>query len=131
MSMTEGTTFQHQFLVTRKIYEGFLEIFNDRNPMHTDKNFAQSKGYNDVILHGNILGGFLSYFIGECLPQKNVMIIGQNINYHKPFFIDDQLDFSATIKYLSEATGVVDFKYVFRNQTKVKIAKGNIQIKLL
>lgn len=129
--MKEGDIFNQKFTATRTIYEGFLEIFKDRNPMHTDASFALAKGYQDVILHGNILGGFLSYFIGECLPIKNVMIIGQKTDFHNPFFVGDELMLSAKIKYISEATGVVDFKYSFVNQENKKIAKGTIQIKLL
>ena len=83
--MKEGDIFLEEFSVAEKVYHGFIETFNDKNPLHTDVSFAQSKGYKGRVMFGNILNGFLSYFVGECLPIKNVIIHSQDIKYKKPF----------------------------------------------
>ena len=82
--MLKGDSFSKEFIIDNEIYIGFINLFKDRNPLHTDIAFAKEKGFNATVMHGNILGGFLSYFIGECLPEKNVIIHSQEIKYYNP-----------------------------------------------
>ena len=128
---SEGQIFQFQFEIGPEIHAGFVELFKDRNPMHTDPEFAAKHGFPKIVMHGNILNGLLSYFIGEGLPTKNVMIIGQSIHFHRPFFIGDNLTLVAKVETISESVGVVDFAFQFKNSENQRIAKGNIQIKEL
>lgn len=129
--MKLGDTYEHCFKVDKKVYQGFIDIFNDKNPMHTDLSFATKMGYNNFIMHGNILGGFLSYFIGQLLPIENVIIISQKIGYNKPFFLGDDILLKAEVKNISDSVGIVDFKYKFFRETDLLVAKGIIQIKVL
>jgi len=129
--MNKGDVFTCSFNVSHDIYKGFIETFNDRNPLHTDEKFAVGKGFKEMVMHGNILNGFLSYFIGECLPSKNVLIQTQEIKYLKPVYMYDQLTLCAEIEDVYESVNTIDFKYYFENQDKLKVAKGKIQIGLL
>lgn len=81
MTFTIGDTFTERFIVSRHTYEGFIDLFKDRNPLHTSEPFAIAKGFKGMVMHGNILNGYLSYFIGECLPEKNVVIQFQEIHF--------------------------------------------------
>lgn len=129
--MEVGDKIAHDFEITKALHQGFIDLFDDRNPMHTDVDYAQSKGYKSAILHGNILNGFLSYYIGECLPIKNVVIISQKISYHNPFFVGDVIRLDSVVKDVIASVNVVDIKYTFKNESKALIAKGLIQIKIL
>lgn len=124
-------TFQQTFTVSGKVYEGFIDIFNDRNPLHTDDAFAQSKGFQKEVMHGNILNGFLSFFIGECLPTKNVIIHLQEIQYKLPVYLDDELCFKATVTDIHESVNTVEFSFHFLNSSNKIVSKGKIQIGLL
>lgn len=130
-NMKKGDVFIKSFLITEDIYLNFISLFKDNNPLHTNLVFAKSKGFDKVVMHGNILNGFISYFIGECLPTKNVILIKQEINYRQPFFIDDKLTFESQISDVYTSVGMVSFKYKFLNQNQLKVANGKIQIKLL
>jgi 3-hydroxybutyryl-CoA dehydratase len=129
--MNKGDVFTCSFKVSHDIYKGFIKTFNDRNPLHTDEKFAAGKGFKEKVMHGNILNGFLSFFIGECLPSKNVLIQTQEIKYLKPVYMNDQLTLCAEIEDVYESVNTIDFKYYFENQNKLKVAKGKIQIGLL
>jgi acyl dehydratase len=127
-----GKEFVHTFEVTSDVYSGFISIFKDRNPMHTDERYAQSKGFPEKVMHGNILNGFLSYFIGELLPVKNVLILSQSIQFKNPIYIEDKLLFNAQIESITESVNVVEFKFSFFSSRNKKLAsKGKIQIQLL
>jgi 3-hydroxybutyryl-CoA dehydratase len=128
--MKEGDIFCLDFQVNEKVYSGFQETFLDYNPLHTIDEIAKGKGFEGKVMHGNILNGFLSYFIGEGLPVKDVIIHSQNISFHKPVYLNDKLQLKATITDYSESVMVVVFSYYFENQLGKKVAKGKIQIGL-
>jgi 3-hydroxybutyryl-CoA dehydratase len=129
--MDVGDRFSIDFIVTEKIYQGFRSLFNDNNPIHTDIFFAHKKGFKNVIMYGNILNGFLSYFIGECLPTKDVVIHSQEIKYYNPFYLNDKLKLNAEIVDIFASVQAVEIKFRFENEHKLKIATGRIQIGLI
>ena len=129
--MNKGDVFTCSFKVDSVIYNGFIATFKDQNPLHTDEKFSIARGFKEKVMHGNILNGFLSYFIGECLPVKNVLIQTQEIKFLKPVFLNDELTLCVQIEDVFESVNTIDFTYYFANQDKVKVAKGKIQIGLL
>ncbi|WP_312389432.1 MaoC/PaaZ C-terminal domain-containing protein [Chryseobacterium sp.] len=123
--------FEHQFQVDDKIYNGFISTFEDKNALHTSEEFARNKGFKSKVMHGNILNGFLSFFIGELLPTEDVMILSQNINFKNPVYLNDILNFEAVVEEQSEAVQVNTFKFKFINTENKTVAAGRIQIKEL
>jgi 3-hydroxybutyryl-CoA dehydratase len=124
-------TFDKPFIVSSEIYSGFIKLFKDENPLHTDEQFAKTKGFKGRVMHGNILQGFISYFIGECLPVKNVIIHSQEIEFKNAVYLNDELQFKAVITGIYESVNSVEFKYYFKNAESNIVAKGKIQIGLL
>ena len=131
MMLKLSEEFNHDFIVSEIIYNGFIEIFNDRNPIHTNPSFSREFNFKDKVMHGNILNGFLSYFIGEILPVKNVVIISQTINFKNPVYLNDSLMFSAKVFETFQSVNIVSFKYSFVKDDKSIAANGKIQIKIL
>ena len=123
-----GETYTNNYIVSEKIYIGFQELFNDKNPLHTDKSYAISKGFIDRVMYGNILNGFISHFIGESLPIKNVIIHSQQIKFIKPIYLNDNLTFQAIADEIFTSVSVIKFKCHFTNSLNQKVAKGVIQI---
>ena len=129
--MLKGDQFCHEFVVTRSIYTGFISLFGDRNPLHTELEFSRQKGFNGLVMHGNILNGFVSYFIGELLPVKNVIIQSQEIKFSKPVYLDDSLKFTATVEDVYESVNTIEFKFRFTNLKGIKVATGKIMVGLI
>lgn len=129
--MEEGTIFKFDYCITEEIYYGFITLFKDKNPLHTDEKFAQEKKFSGKVMHGAILTGFLSHFIGECLPQKNVVVHSYKINYAAPVYLNDQLSFEAVVTGVFKSVNSVEFKYRFINANKKTVAKGEISIGII
>ena len=130
-NMEEGAAFKFDYCVTEEIYNGFIDLFKDNNPLHTDEGFAKEKNFSGKVMHGAILVGFLSHFIGECLPEKNVIVHGYKINYVKPVYLNDRLTLEASITGVFESVNSIEFKYRFINSTKSTVAKGDISIGII
>ena len=129
--MQQGDIFTNEYDVTDKVYQGFRDIFSDHNPLHTDEEFAKAHGMSGRVMYGNILNGFLSHFIGELLPIKNVIIHSQSINFYLPVYLNDKLTLTAELAEVHEAVKAYTFKYIFRNMAGKRVAKGDIQIGLI
>jgi 3-hydroxybutyryl-CoA dehydratase len=125
---TIHTEYKESFVVSEFIYNGFIQLFKDQNPLHTDESFAIQKGFKGRVMHGNILNGFLSYFVGECLPTKDVIIHSQEIQYKLPVYLNDELQFKATVTDIFESVNVIEFKFEFRNIDAKVVSKGIIKI---
>lgn len=123
--------YRHVFVVNETVYKAFQQGTGDYNPLHCDEAFAKSKGFPQCVMYGNILNGFLSYFIGMMLPTQDVIIHSQDIAYKNPVFMNDELEFTAKVDDISEAVKAVIFKYTFRNTAGKVVAKGHIQIGLI
>ena len=123
--------FTHDFEVSREVYEGFINIFKDRNELHTDEEFAQAKGFKSIVMHGNILNGFLSYFVGECLPFRNVIIHSQEIKFSNPVFLEDNLKLEAKISDIYESVAVFELSFRFKNESGSSVARGKVQVGVL
>jgi len=124
-------TFKESFIVCKNTHKNFIKLSQDRNPLHTNQDFAKSKGFKGLVMHGNILNAYISYFIGECLPIKNVIIHSQDIQFKNPVFFDNILDFTATVSGIFESVNSIEFKYYFRNSQSKVVAKGKIQIGII
>jgi acyl dehydratase len=131
MNFLVGKEYEVIFTISKKLYRKFKNLSKDMNPLHTDDFFAKSKGFPSRVMYGNILNIFISYFIGECLPVKNVIIHKQDIHYKKPFYLFDIIKLNVVVHELHESVNSVVFKFKFINQHNSIIAVGNIQIGIL
>lgn len=116
-----GDKFIEHFVVSAEIHQGFINIFSDRHPLHTDARYALARGFRSEVMHGNILNGFLSYFIGECLPDREVMILSQEIKYQRPVYLGDRLILEAGVVDVHYSVNVIEFVCKFRNEADGKI----------
>jgi len=131
MDFQLNNSYTHQFTITKEVYFHFQMCSNDRNPLHNDEEFARSKGFPQIVMYGNILNTFLSYFIGECLHTKDVIIHSQEIAFKNPVFMNEKLDFEAFVSGVYESVNTIEFKYKFIKPNGKIAAKGLIQIGLL
>ncbi len=133
--VTQSAHMEVNYQVTPDVYYSFQRASNDYNPLHTDEAFARRKGFNQRVMYGNILNGFVSHFVGMALPTRDVMIQTQDIQFRKPVFLGDALTLQAEIETTSEAVEIINYKLKFYRQVggekPLLIATGHVQIGLL
>ena len=124
-----GDLFQQEFIVSEEIVNKFIDVSKDKNPLHVNDDFAKEKGFKSRVIQGNLQNCFISYFIGECLPSKHVMILSQTIKYKNPVFLNDTLSLNVKISGIFSSVGVIEFNYNFKNHLGQIISNGKINIK--
>lgn len=131
MSFNLQDEYEIKFKVSQNTYEGFVKLYNDNNPLHTNEKFAQDRGFKGKVMHGNILNGYISYFVGECLYTKNVIIHSQEIQFKHPVYLNDELHFTAKITGIYASVNAIEFQFKFKNAELKVVAQGKIQIGIL
>ena len=130
MIVKEGTSFNHKFKVTKETSDLFINLSQDRNPLHIDDDFSISKGFKSKVIHGNIQNCFLSYFVGEISPVKEVMILSQSIKYKNPVYENETLSFEAKVINYVESMKVFEFNFKFKNSINI-VSQGSLMIKII
>ena len=126
-----GQEFFRNFEITEKLLKAFGDLAKDYNRLHTDEDYAKSKGYKGKVSYGNILGLLISALVGETLKEYEVMLISQSINYKKPFYLGDIITLKGIIKENNEVLKVVKIKLQFSNISGDVCATGDCMVKYL
>ena len=111
-----GDEYSKEYTITDFIYKSFLETFDDRNPLHIDTNYAIDQGYKDKVMHGAILNGFLSHFVGTYFPGKNSLLLTVNIRYKAACYINDLIHLHAKVNQIEKNHQVVVLMVKYFNQ---------------
>tara|TARA_B110000008_G_C16781467_1_gene488861 strand:- start:21 stop:275 length:255 start_codon:yes stop_codon:yes gene_type:complete len=80
-------------------------------------------------MHGAILNGFLSHFVGMVMPGKKAVLLTSEIRHHSPCYLNDELLFKFMLKRKIESTRMLMLKFlVIRINEKKKVAYGKLQV---
>jgi acyl dehydratase len=107
---TEGMLISWPFSFSDKDLKSFAELSGDFNPIHTDLNFAKSKGFDAPLVYGLLLSTQMSRLIGQELPDKDAILTSISIEFNRPCFAQDKLFFEAELVNKSDATCALEFK---------------------
>jgi 3-hydroxybutyryl-CoA dehydratase len=125
--LTEGVEFEQQYVISQEVYEKFLDLFGDASPLHVSDEAAISCGFDAKLMHGAILNGFISNFVGMHFPGKRTLEWGVEISFVKPTYVGDVLRLHATVKRRLDFNKVVTLQFRFLRED-VTVAKGLISV---
>ena len=96
--------------ITDKTVKSFLDITGDVNPLHTDAEFARSKGFKDKVVYGMLTASFLSTLAGVYIPGKNSLIHSTDIKFLRPVFIGDELTIEGIVAEKNDLFKLINVK---------------------
>ncbi len=64
----------------------YVALTGDKNPLFTDRAYAQKAGLKDTIIPGGLLGGLFSYLLGTELPGRGTNWLKQRLIFQKPAY---------------------------------------------
>ncbi len=126
-----GAIISRKYRITAEIYESFLSVFGDKNPLHSDAVFAKKLGFSDKVMHGAILNGFISHFVGMHYPGEHSVLHSVSLEYRKPNYLNDEILIEATIDQKVDSLKVLIMKMRLTNLTQNYLcASGTVQVGL-
>ena len=122
-----GTRFRHRYVIGEDVYQRFLDLFGDASPLHVDDQVAISCGFSAKLMHGAILNGFISNFVGMNFPGKRTLELGVEIHFVKPTYVNDFLELEAIVKERLESRQVVVLQFRFQREATM-VANGRVTV---
>lgn len=123
-----GQSEEFQVTVTKEMFDDFLSITGDVNPMHTDENYAQKNGYGGVILYGMCTASLYSTLVGVYLPGKYCLFHKCDVEWPKPVYLGDVLKIKGTVKEIDEKTKRLLIYGEIRNQDGLKVSRAKLLV---
>jgi 3-oxoacyl-[acyl-carrier protein] reductase len=102
----------------------------DHNPIHLDGSEAQSYGYGRRVAHGVVSLMLLSRLIGMRLPGPGALWMKQQVDWHKPVFVGDELMMTAVVRRVSAGAGTLDLEVRATNQKGDIVMTGEATVKV-
>ena len=69
----------------------FAALSEDFNPLHLDPAFAATTAFERPIVHGMLLASLFSGLLGQQLPGKGSIYLGQSLSFKLPVFVGDEV----------------------------------------
>lgn len=127
--LTVGAQQTRSYRLDAAVYQHFLDAFGDRNPMHVSQEAAQAAGFAGRVMHGAILNGFISHFVGMHFPGERSLLQSVSVEYRAPSYLGDELRIDATVDQRVESLRVVILKVMIHNVSQqVLAAKARVQV---
>lgn len=117
--------------VTADMVENFCRMTGDVNPLHTDEEFAQGKGFKDRVVYGLLTTSFLSTLAGVYLPGERSLIREVDVKMKKPVFIGDVLTVTGEVESIRDELGFFVMKVSIVNQNGDKVMRGTMQMGII
>lgn len=84
--------------ITEEMMQSFGQICGDFNPLHTDRDYAISRGYKDKVVYGMLSASFYSTLVGMYIPGKKCLFEEAKISFNKPVYIGNKLLIEGIVK---------------------------------
>ena len=127
----EGFRTAHRYTISPAVYEHFLAAFGDTNRLHVDDQFARRCGFPEKVMHGVILNGFISHFVGVHFPGDATLLHSVSTQFKTPCHLGDEILIEATVTQVVDSVRVVAMDLVVTNATRGRVAaKSKVQVGL-
>lgn len=115
-----GQEFKKGYVVNEEELDSFAELSGDFNKLHSKKEFAQKKGFKDIVIHGAFVIAKISSILGMEFPGEDCILIGMNIKFAEPIYVNDRFIIKLNIKKLSSSVSMIIFDLKVISNEKVK-----------
>ena len=107
----------------------FSELSQDKNPIHLESNFASKTNFGRKIVHGMLIASLFSGLLGEKLPGKGTIYLGQTITFIKPVFINEEVTASVEIQYIRKDKPIYTLKTICETKLNGIVVDGEAIVK--
>jgi 3-oxoacyl-[acyl-carrier protein] reductase len=118
-------------VVTAEEVDAFARLSGDLNPLHTDAGYAGRQGFSGRVVHGALVGAFLSRVLGMELPGPGAMWLSQSTRFLQPVYIGDRIEVRVTVKHKGEALRALLLETVVTNQRGDVVLQGEAKVMML
>jgi len=90
--------YKHEFKFSQAQVNLFAEVTGDKNPVHTDPEYAAKSIFKRPIMHGMLSASLFSKVFGTLFPGEGTIYLKQSLNFLKPMYADTVYEAVFTVK---------------------------------
>lgn len=90
--------YTHEFQFSQNEVSQFAEVTGDKNPVHTDADYAAKTMFKRPIMHGMLSASLFSKVFGTLFPGEGTIYLKQSLNFLKPMYVDTKYEAVFTVK---------------------------------
>lgn len=117
--------------ITAEEVEAFALLSGDHNPLHMDDSFAGRTRFRKRVVHGMLLGSYVSALIGMHCPGAGALWFQQSFRWLAPVFIGDQIDITLKVMHKSIGTRILTIQVKAVNGNGDMVMEGEGAVSLL
>ena len=110
--------------VTESDVTTFADLIGDRNPIHTDDEYARKSRFGRRVAHGVFTGGLISAVLGNKLPGPGSIYLSQQLEFLAPVFVGDTITAVVEVTSWRPEKRIITFKTDAYNQEKIQVVTG-------
>ena len=102
----------------------FAGLIGDRNPIHTDDEYARKSRFGKRVAHGVFTGGLISAVLGNDLPGPGSIYLSQQLEFLAPVFVGDTITAVVEVTSWRPEKRIITFKTDAYNQEEQQVVTG-------
>ncbi len=114
--------------ITPEIMDSFLNITGDKNPLHTNNDFAVKKGFKGRVVYGMLTASFMSTVAGMYLPGEKSLIHSMEGKFLKPAYVGEELKVYGEVTGKNDLFRFIELKITVYNSEQQKVYKGKMKV---
>lgn len=122
---TVGEVRKRQFRIDKENLEFFISASGDLHPLHTNPDFARTRGYPDVVVHGMCINARCSNFVAEEFVGTHGLLVSMNADFRVPVFCNEALIWRAEVSRVEVSTEIVEIKWAVVREGSISVQCGN------
>ena len=119
-----GLSIEFQVTISESMVDNFAKVSGDFSPIHMDDKYAKSTSFGKRVVHGMLLGSFLSRVDGMYLPGKHALYFSQCVEFRNPCFIGDTVKVFSKVIDKSKSTKILKTESKITNQQNEILLTG-------
>ena len=104
--------------------DDYQAIFNDRNLLFIDSEFARQFGFSDCIIPGSLIGGLFSYQLGMKLPGEGTNWLKQKFSFLGPLYPKQEFNTQVEIIRIRPEKDLVNLLTIGRGSQGHVLVRG-------
>jgi 3-oxoacyl-[acyl-carrier protein] reductase len=102
-AIEEGDEARWEHVIAAEDVDGFAALSGDDNPLHLDDGFARAHGFRGRVVHGMLLGAWLSRVVGTVFPGPGVLWLSQSMRFARAVYVGDRVEVVVRVKHKAQA----------------------------
>ena len=90
--------YSHEFQFSQEEVNQFAQVTGDKNPVHTNSEYAAKTMFKRPIMHGMLGASLFSKVFGTLFPGEGTIYLKQSLNFLKPMYVDTDYEAVFTVR---------------------------------